>query len=538
MTDYYVVATGVSDNANTYSTTSGGSAPAGPPTYADNIICDANSGAVTLTMALFGSYNSIICTGFTGTVVGGSYYTIYISDDLTWGSGMTLTAATTTFEMLGSGSHTITSAGKSFGKLRLNGTGTFTLQDALAANLLLSKGTFASAGYSITSPLLESGGSNTRTLDIQGSTVALTENAAGHALSLTSTGLTVIANASTTIETTSYANIVDCGGVDLSDVEWIRLKSQYGTNQPQILGDGSHIKELKLNSLGGQFFLDCNLTIDTLTKHAGTPKLIFTAGDTLTVGAVNCNGTEGNLIIVDLYTGSGQHTWAKSGGGTIGVDYWNIQDSIGSPGSTFYAGTHSTDSGNNSGWTFTDAPGDSPVTADLDIRQQILNAVNNDLQAVWNSLANVTADLDARWQLFNALTTDLDARWSIVHNVNADLDLRFGVRAAIANELALHWDLLQHVTGDLDARWDIANLVQNELQAQWQTLNKAEADLDLHWDALAITQSSVTFTWTLNGVAITPITVLRVPAESRHLTVPWERRQLPVPAEQRVLTVH
>jgi hypothetical protein len=50
----------------------------------------------------------------------------------------------------------------------------------------------------------------------------------------------------------------------------------------------------------------------------------------------------------------------KTGGGTISSDYLNIQHSVATPASTWYAGTHSTNnqgvSTAGSGWIFTDVP--------------------------------------------------------------------------------------------------------------------------------------------------------------------------------------
>jgi hypothetical protein len=263
--------------------------------------------------------------------------------------------------LVGSGSCAVIAAGKTWNTLLCDGPSAIDQQDALSlgSELQLRKGVYTSGGNAITAAKIKLGGTaiNARTLDLSGSTITLTASGTNAIDNSADTNLTVVGDASTTITTTNYNAVIALGtNEDWTSVEWWQIKSSGGTNRPQFTGDGAQISELKLDSAGGQYFIDCNLTIGTLTKYAGTPKLLFTAGDTLTVGAVNCNGTAGNLIIVDLYTGSGQHTLAKSGGGTIGVDYWNIQDSIGSPGSTFYAGTHSTNSGNNTDWTFTDPP--------------------------------------------------------------------------------------------------------------------------------------------------------------------------------------
>lgn len=54
---------------------------------------------------------------------------------------------------------------------------------------------------------------------------------------------------------------------------------------------------------------------------------------------------------------SATHTLTKTGGGTVDVGRrGNITYSIGSPASTFYAGANGTDGGNNTNWTFNNAP--------------------------------------------------------------------------------------------------------------------------------------------------------------------------------------
>ncbi len=96
-------------------------------------------------------------------------------------------------------------------------------------------------------------------------------------------------------------------------------------------------------------------------KDTGTAahSLIFTAGQTISVGAFTVSGTSGNLITINSNT-TATHALIKTGGGTICSDYLNIQHSVATPASTWYAGANST---NNqavatagSGWTFTACP--------------------------------------------------------------------------------------------------------------------------------------------------------------------------------------
>lgn len=53
---------------------------------------------------------------------------------------------------------------------------------------------------------------------------------------------------------------------------------------------------------------------------------------------------------------SGSRATLSQASGTVAGDYLYLKDSLASGGATFYAGSHSTDVSNNSGWLFTDPP--------------------------------------------------------------------------------------------------------------------------------------------------------------------------------------
>jgi hypothetical protein len=78
-----------------------------------------------------------------------------------------------------------------------------------------------------------------------------------------------------------------------------------------------------------------------------------TASTTITIEDANGfpSGAALNLVTIGSITAA-SHTWTKSGGGLIDVNYLSISRSTATPGSTWYANTTSTDGGNNSGWTF------------------------------------------------------------------------------------------------------------------------------------------------------------------------------------------
>jgi hypothetical protein len=79
----------------------------------------------------------------------------------------------------------------------------------------------------------------------------------------------------------------------------------------------------------------------------------FTAATTTTIEDENGfpSGTASNHVTITSISAS-EHTLAKSGGGVINSEDLTISWSTATPAATWYAGISSTDSGNNSGWTF------------------------------------------------------------------------------------------------------------------------------------------------------------------------------------------
>lgn len=85
--------------------------------------------------------------------------------------------------------------------------------------------------------------------------------------------------------------------------------------------------------------------------------ITFTAGTTTTVGNWGVYGSPGNLVTIRSTSAGSPFTLTKSSAGPVyAVDYLNVKDSTATPGSVWYAGANSVDSGNNSGWIFTSSP--------------------------------------------------------------------------------------------------------------------------------------------------------------------------------------
>jgi hypothetical protein len=318
-----------------WATTSGGAGGAAVPTSSDNVYLDANSGSGTVTINTAGrTCLDLICTGFTGTLAINQTISIYGS--LTLASGMTLTGTVTitgvTFAATSSGK-TITCAGKTIpGSTTINGIGgEWILQDAWvsdsARNFNIAGGTFDANNQNVTCGRLSSSNSNTRTIKMGSGTWTL--NITGSATvwdMTTTTNLTLNCNTST-----------------------IKLTGARTGNQTFISGSQTFYN-FEDNS-SGAFVLTTtgSPTFNSFKMSAGRTVKI-TAGTTLTSTTFDLNGTAGNLITITSDTASA-HTIAKAGGGTVVADYCDISYSTASPAATFSA-TNSTDSGNNTNWSF------------------------------------------------------------------------------------------------------------------------------------------------------------------------------------------
>jgi hypothetical protein len=160
--------------------TSGGAGGQAIPTSADDVFFDAASGAVTCTISTGNTgAKSITCTGFTGTLAGTA--TLSVSGSITLSAGMTFTY-TGVVSLLATG--TITSAGKSFGGLTINGSGiTVTLGDAatIAASgtTTLTQGTLTLNGFTLSTGIFSSSNTNTRSISFGSVNIALTSTTAG-----------------------------------------------------------------------------------------------------------------------------------------------------------------------------------------------------------------------------------------------------------------------------------------------------------------------------------------------------------------------
>lgn len=334
---YWVQDTGNwSDDNNHWSKLSGG-LPAGltnwVPTSSDSVYFDANSfsaAAKTVTVDASATMLSMDWTGATNTptLAGASPNNINIHGDLTFIADM---AVTYNYRMIFQGAgagNTITNNGLavSAGYVFSGGNGSvWTMQDAISTSgsafgVTLSWGTLVTQGFPINAQAFTfSSGANLKTLTPGASVITVSLD-----VSVDGTNITITANTATW----SIGRHFNGGGLSWNDVT--------------LTGAVSNVSGSN--------------TIRSFTLPAATTQTItFTDGTTQTAQTFVITGSAGK---VKTLVGTGTAGWniVKSGGGFVDADYLALSYSKASPGNTFYAGTHSTDTVGNTGWLFVARP--------------------------------------------------------------------------------------------------------------------------------------------------------------------------------------
>lgn len=350
-----------SDATNHWSDSSNGAPGAGfLPTSADDVFFDANSntGTGAFTVTVDGTVSSpSICKSFATGGAGGAldgamtvsmpataYLDVYGSltlpaTNLTWTG---TTGCYVTFRSTTTG-NTYTTNGVTMSNTRVvfdGSGGEWTLGSALTLNqnsvlvLQVLTGTFITNNYNITSVVLASTGSNTRTITLGSSTVTLTGTLTP--VNFTGTGLTFNAGTS-------------------------QITCSSGTNPTTLVGNGNTFYNVSFTGTTTRLFATItgantfnNLSITTPT--AGIHELVLganqTVNGTLTLGAANtairrCGarsdivGTQRTLTVATLAT-------------LADVDFQDI-NAAGASAASPWSGTRIGDCGGNNNITFTAA---------------------------------------------------------------------------------------------------------------------------------------------------------------------------------------
>lgn len=303
-----------------WATTTGGAGGASVPGSGDDVFFDANSGSGTVTVTS-ATCAALDTTGFGGTIAGSA--TISANGSVTIGAGTTW-SNTADLGMSGATGGTLTTNGKTIAGLSIGaGGGAWQLGDALTAtgSVSASTGSFTTNNHNISATGYSFSGG---TINLGSSVLTATGASPWSAAA----GTTVNAGTST-IKCTSTANKVFSGGGKTYNIIW------------HAPGSGT-----------GYFLISGANTFSELKDDGSAAHTIFfPAGATTTVTTFNVNGSSSGAKIA-LRSGSDgtQYTLSKSSG-TVTSQYLDIKDCVATGGATWIA-QQSTDSGNNSGWSF------------------------------------------------------------------------------------------------------------------------------------------------------------------------------------------
>lgn len=324
--------------------TSGGAGGEAVPTSADDVFFDANSGTVTVTIATTGPQAlNLNFTGFTGTLAGVAGQTIDLYGSLTLGSGMTRTT-TAPINLRNTTTATITSNGITWaGNWTFQATaGNYTFNDNFVSSgrliSLSGIGTINGNGNNITFSTIGFGNNAGNVFNLGGGTWTLTGND-------TISGSTTWGGGASTVINSSTSTI------KFTDAT---------ANAKTFSGQGKTYNNVWFSGAGtGDFIIAGSNTFNDFKVDTPPHTIKFTAATTQHVTTFTVSGTAGNEMTINSTT-TATHALVKDGGGTISSDYLNIQHSVATPASTWYAGTNSTDNQavatEGSGWIFTAPP--------------------------------------------------------------------------------------------------------------------------------------------------------------------------------------
>lgn len=181
-------------------------------------------------------------------------------------------------------------------------------------------------------------------------------------------GGNIVHGAGSIIQSTDNGITITSTGTMTADVTSILKISSNSTSIRSFNSNGINGKTYGIlwfanaTASGGMQILWDNTFYEIRMGLEGTAQnLQLRAWSTTTVTNFNVNGASGNLVTISSQTGStATHAIVKSGGWTISCDYLNIQHSVATPSSTWYAWTNSTNNQSvatvGSGWIFTAPP--------------------------------------------------------------------------------------------------------------------------------------------------------------------------------------
>jgi hypothetical protein len=260
---YWVGGTAAWDDANVWSTTSGGAGGASNPTSSDDVFVDQNGPYTIQAPSVSAISRNLVITGSSVTLSAGVQFYGNFS------AVSTTTINATNVFPLGSGVITLNGATCSSNFWFLSGTPSYTLGSnfVTTGTLQLDNGTLTTSNYAVTVGNFFKSGSSSTTLNLGTSVLTATSN--GNSIQLNST---------TTVTYSTGAALVFTGSSNVS-----------------FVGGGKSYPPLRFNNSGSAEITGSN-TFDDISSTTATAKTItFPAGGTTTFVAFNLRGTAGNL---------------------------------------------------------------------------------------------------------------------------------------------------------------------------------------------------------------------------------------------------
>lgn len=322
-TRYWVGGTGTWDASATthWSASSGGASGASVPGSTDAVIFDGSSGGgtCTVTETICGSLTT---TGFAGTISGAGVLTV--AGSVIIGSGTTIT---TQVSITGTGN--------------LSGTFNATLGIGSSAVVTLTGNLVCSSSFNVANTsTFNAGAYNVFAQSFSGNDTC-TVNMGSGTWTLSGTGSWPWAWNGGTLNKQTASMVFSGDGS--------RTMRGGGKSYPSVTVQGS--------TAGQAFNIEGNNTFDALNSSIAVAHSIrFLPGSSQTIKVMSNVASAGNLQTLTISSGTTPATLTYSGSDRIGLDYLSLSYITATPANSFYAGTHSTDGGNNSGWVFTDPP--------------------------------------------------------------------------------------------------------------------------------------------------------------------------------------
>lgn len=333
------------DDTAHWSTTSGGSGGADVPSSTDDAIIDANS--LTLAGQTITLDVSLYCKSFDCSTA--SYpFTI---DQETYGMDIEIYGGDFTLRP----GLTFLSNGQTIYH-EIDGNNTFTTGNNVMAGAYVDI-------YYINDPAIDTvtiignldvSGGDYGEVDIECNVSLGTTNITADDIEFYGTGSTVNLGSSV-LTTTQYLYISDLNSLDAGTSKVIiNILNECSLD---LIDDFTNLNEVEVNSSNPAYTLYFTSDEGTInTFKINDPCVVkFIATFTYLFENFQATGNATNKIIMNTASGTGEATLSKSSG-IVSCDYLDLTNCHAEGGATWYAGSHSTDNGNNTGWLFEDAP--------------------------------------------------------------------------------------------------------------------------------------------------------------------------------------